>query len=90
MTELSSNLIQVKSKENFVLLQNVPIALWLLKIFGDSKTFEGNFLFLAGRYLSNILGVVGFIAVLTSLILFGSSIKTKPRNLRRLLQVKMN
>ena len=44
---------------------------------GITRSFERNILFSAGRHLSNILGVGGFIAVLTGVILFGYSLTTQ-------------
>ena len=44
---------------------------------GITRSFERNFLFFAGRHLSNIFGVSGFVAVLTGIILFGYSLTTR-------------
>ena len=44
---------------------------------GLTGSFEQKFLFSAGRHLSNIFGIGGFVAVLTGLVLFRNSFTTK-------------
>ena len=44
---------------------------------GITKSFEQKYLLGWGRHLWNIVGVSGFVAVLTGVILFGNSLTTQ-------------